>query len=156
MKEGIFEDQDFSTKSNYRNKSLECIWKSLRKLSTQWKRGKLHWNCAEQILSYTAMWSNISLKLHFLHSHMDFFSWVRGGRLRWTWWKIPSGNFPNLKGVQWEMESKYVGWPLLETYETPTGEYKRQKKMEWELLTVLYSGHRTYRHCSLCDTEYCN
>jgi hypothetical protein len=46
MKEGIFvgpqitrifEDQDFSTKLNYRNKSLERIWKSLQKLSTQWK-----------------------------------------------------------------------------------------------------------------------
>jgi len=55
MKEGIFvgpqitqifEDQDFSTKLNYRNKSLKCIWKILQELSRQWKSGKLHWNYA--------------------------------------------------------------------------------------------------------------
>jgi hypothetical protein len=27
----------------------------------------------ELTLSYSAMWRNISLKLHFLHSHLDFF-----------------------------------------------------------------------------------
>jgi hypothetical protein len=69
----IFEEQDFSTKLNYRNKSLECIWKGLQKLSRQWKSGKLHWNCAELISSYSAMWRNISLKLHFLHYHTNFF-----------------------------------------------------------------------------------
>jgi hypothetical protein len=62
----------------------------------------------ELISSYSAIGCNVLLKLHFLHSHLDF-------PLK-TWKlslihmvKLPSGQFQNGIEVQWKMGSKYFG-----------------------------------------------
>jgi hypothetical protein len=75
----------------------------------------------QEIISlYSAEGRNMSLKLHFLYSQLDIFFWKYGSLLRWTLWKIPSRNFPNWKQVPWKMESKYVGWLLLDFYKGDT------------------------------------
>ena len=111
----LFYHQQFSTKF-YRKRSLEGSWKSLQKISKQWKSGKLKWNNAG---ANSPRGCKMSLKLHFLHSHLEFFFFFfflrkHGTSLRWTWRKVPSGYLLNGKEVQWK-ESKYYGWLLLKS-----------------------------------------
>ena len=70
-----------------------------------------------------SMGCNVSLKLLFLDSSLDF-SRKHGSRLGWTWWNMPPEYsirlFDKLKRVTVEMESKFVGWLLLESYKEDT------------------------------------
>lgn len=85
-------------------------------------------NCSEigqELISpYNAVGCNVSLKLNFVHHHLDFLSWIHGSRVRWTWPLVPSGYFPNLQLVRWKRGSKHVGWLLLEFYDK--GDINRQ------------------------------
>ena len=82
---------------------------------------KLQWNCAGAnfIIQYYGMY--MSLKLHFLHSHLEFFPWKHGSHhVQWRWRKAPSGHFRNGKGVQWKRDAKYFGWQQLDSYQGDT------------------------------------
>jgi hypothetical protein len=110
MKEEIFfgpqikqllEDHDFSTK-------LNAIENVCRNFLRKEKAGNYSDTVQKLISSYRAMGCNMSLKLHFLHSHLGFF-------LK-TWdpspinmAKLPSRHFQNGRELQWKMESKCVG-----------------------------------------------
>ena len=129
----ILEDQDFSTKLN----STEIrAWKAYANVCRNFVSNEHAKNCTEivqELISpYTALDCSVASKLHFLHSRLEFFSWKHGSCLRWAWRKVLSGYFRIWKNVQWNMESKYVGWLLLESYKVDTnGENKRQKKTKW-------------------------
>jgi hypothetical protein len=99
----------------YRKRSLGGIWKLWRKFLRNKKTENYSDIVQELISSHSAMGCNMSLKLHFLHFHLDFF-------LK-TWQpspidmaKLPSGHFQKGTEVQWKMEPKDVGWLRLESY----------------------------------------
>ena len=117
----------------YRKKSLKGIWKSLQKLSRQWKIWKLQWNCAGCVSRH----------------------WNCAGSVRWHWHFIfpfsfgffneNNGNISNEHGERFhqdisQMGKKYSGkwnpnimadYCLRITSATWSGKYKRWEKKKW-------------------------
>jgi hypothetical protein len=81
----------------------------------------------ELLSTYRALWCDMSLKLHFLQSQLEFFPEKYGTRLWRTRWKVPSGYILHGKKIQRQIEPKFVGWLLLEPGTRYTKEYKTQK-----------------------------
>jgi hypothetical protein len=97
------EDQDFSTKSNSTERRVQkATENACRNFLGNKKEENYSANVQGPISSHSAMGCNMS------SNNQIFF-------LK-TWEPSPSGYFPNWKEVQWKMESKYVGWLLLQSY----------------------------------------
>jgi len=72
------------------------------------------------LTSYKAMGCNMSLKIHFLESHLDF-SPRKSRQIQWrTRWKVSPRNFGYGKAVSRHMDLKHVGKLLLDTEEGRT------------------------------------
>ena len=111
-------------------------------------------NVLEPISSYRAMGCNMSTELHFLRSHTDSPPPRKHGNFA----KDSIRTFPKWKRGRVENGVETCGL-------TTAGDLQGRQQLEsirgkrrWSecLMIVLYSGHRACRHCSLCDTEYCN
>jgi hypothetical protein len=63
----------------------------------------------ELISSFSAMGCNTSLKLHFLHTHLNFFPLKTLDPSPMNMVKDSFRIFPKSKEVQWKTESKYAG-----------------------------------------------
>ena len=141
MKEGIlvraqiiqlFEDQHFSTKLNFTGRrAWKALWNVCRNFLGNEKSENYSDIVQELISSGNVMGYSMSLKLHFLHSHLDFLSLKTREVFPLNMAKGSIRLLHKLKR-EWKMRSKYVGCLLLESYEkNTTGENTRQKKTKW-------------------------
>ena len=128
----------------YRTMSLEGMWKHLQKLVGHEKAENCIEIVQELISWHSAMGRNVSLKLHFLHSYLDFFA-------------VNMGAVSDEHAVRFcqyisETEKRYSGkrspntlavccWSLIR--ETPAGEKNRKKKMKW-VFNELFLGRILY------------
>ena len=109
----------FSTKLNCTWRSLNGVWTRLQKLSRQ-QNWKITMKTCRIWFHQTVLWGvTCHWNLIFWIPLWNFF-WKHGSRLEWTWWNMPSVYsirlFHKLKRVTVEMEPKFVGWLLLESY----------------------------------------
>ena len=89
----LFTDQYFDTILNSTERRACRVFENVcRNFLGNEKRGGGNQSkiVQELISSYSAVGCNVSLKLHFLSSHWDFFSWKHESRVRRTWRKVPS------------------------------------------------------------------
>ena len=63
--------------------------------------------------TYRSMGCNMSLLIHFLPSHLDFFLIKPWRCQRWTWRAIPSGYQWNGEDIPRKMEPLHASWLLL-------------------------------------------
>jgi hypothetical protein len=148
MKEGIlvrpqiiqlFEDQDFSTKLNFTERRA---WKAIWNDCWHFLGNEKSENCSEigqeLISSGKVMGYSMSLKLHFLRSHLDFLSLKTREQSPLNMAKSSVSLLHKLKR-EWKMRSKYVGWLLLESYKKKTtGENTKRKKTKWAFTVFLF------------------
>ena len=78
------------------------------------KAPNYHGVVQDLLTSYKAMGCNMSLKIHFLESHLNFFS-RKSRRSQWrTRWKISPRHYVYGKAVPRQVDLKYVGdWRVL-------------------------------------------
>jgi hypothetical protein len=81
----------------------------------------------ELISSGNVMGYNMSLKLHFLHSLLDFLSLKTRELSPLNMAKNSIRLLPKLKR-DWKMRSRYVGWLLLESYKEDNNWRKYETK----------------------------
>jgi hypothetical protein len=134
----LFQDTDFR---NHFNSAEKISSETFMYAATSWEitKSENYVEILEKLLfSYCVLGCNMSLKLHFLLSHLDFFFREIGGRLWRARWKVPSGYIPNCK-IQQQMEPKHAGWLLLDSC---TGDTNRRihekKKMSFSWYTYLF------------------
>ena len=98
----IFEDQNFKPKLNGTERRA---WKAFENVCIKFGGKEKAGNCSEIVQELISPYSaNMSLKLHFLHFHLNFFlKTLEPSPMNMT--KISIRLFPKLKEVQWRMES---------------------------------------------------
>jgi len=88
----VFQDRHFENKLNDAERG---VWDAFKKAcSNFWeiKKSENYVEIVEDLLfSYLAVGCNMSWKIHFLQSHLDFFSGKYGSRFWRAWWKVTSG-----------------------------------------------------------------
>ena len=79
--------------------------------------------------SYEQLECNMSLKMHFLFSHLEFFPLNCGGVSNLTWGALPSRHFSDGAQVQREMSAAMLGdYCLMVKRDAPETKYHRQAK----------------------------
>jgi len=131
----LFEDQAFIPELN---SAEQWAWKAFKNVSRNFIGNEKAENYSEIVRELTsshgAKVCNMSLVLHFLYSHLDFFPEISESHLQWTWWNVPSYYFLNWKAVQWKMVSSMLpDYCCSLIWVTPAGECKRQNKTKWVL-----------------------
>ena len=108
--------------------------------------------------SYQKLGYNISLKVHFLHSHLDFCSREFWCSEWWTRRTFPSRHFFNGEEISREMELCYARQLLLDFgKECPAMEYKRQaKRKKKNTYLFVLNNELTWKRLCTCSIYVVN